>query len=99
MGKLHVTAALVLALSSLCVRADVGEWGPVVRRDSWVYLLENVSPPGTAQGVIVASPSKIQPDYWYHWTRDAALVMNVVVDRYVLSSGAQRAGLENLLLD
>ncbi|KAK3397064.1 Six-hairpin glycosidase-like protein [Sordaria brevicollis] len=37
---------------------------------------------GAGSGVVVASPSKSNPDYWYTWTRDAALVQKLVVDRF-----------------
>lgn len=43
------------------------------------YLLKNISPAGAAVGAIVASPSKSNPDYFYHWVRDAALVSRVFV--------------------
>ena len=36
----------------------------------------------TAKGAVVASPSKSYPDYYYHWVRDAALVMDTLVDFY-----------------
>jgi glucoamylase len=42
------------------------------------YLMENIAPPGTLPGTVVAGTSKSKPDYWYHWTRDAALVMDVL---------------------
>lgn len=32
---------------------------------SWCKLLDNVHPEGTTEGVVVASPSKSKPDYWY----------------------------------
>ncbi|KAK7948327.1 Glucoamylase [Apiospora aurea] len=38
---------------------------------------------GVASGLVIASPSKSDPDYFYHWTRDAALVFKAVVDRFV----------------
>ncbi|AEO71343.1 glycoside hydrolase family 15 protein [Thermothielavioides terrestris NRRL 8126] len=52
---------------------------------AWSKLLCNVGPDGcaaagAASGVVVASPSKSNPDYWYTWTRDAALVLTGVVD-------------------
>ncbi|CAN3359781.1 hypothetical protein DICA2_D06722 [Diutina catenulata] len=31
-------------------------------------------------GVVIASPSKVWPDYFYQWTRDSALVMKTVID-------------------
>lgn len=45
-------------------------------------LYQNISPPGTKPGVVVASPSKKDPDYFYHWVRDAALVMVPVLQQY-----------------
>lgn len=45
-------------------------------------MLRNISPAGTRQGVVVASPSRHNPDYFYHWVRDAGLTMDVVVDLY-----------------
>jgi glucoamylase len=31
---------------------------------------------------VIASPSKVNPDYWYTWTRDAALTLKEVVDTF-----------------
>lgn len=31
---------------------------------------------------MIASPSKSDPDYFYTWTRDAALVFKAIIDRY-----------------
>ncbi len=45
-------------------------------------LLLNISPHGTERGVVVASPSRHDPDYYYHWIRDASIVMGVVVRFY-----------------
>ncbi|KAJ1338227.1 glucoamylase [Microdochium nivale] len=39
--------------------------------------------PGAASGIVVASPSKSDPDYFFTWTRDAALVFKAIVDRFV----------------
>ncbi|KAI0200593.1 family 15 glycosyl hydrolase [Astrocystis sublimbata] len=36
---------------------------------------------GAGPGLVVASPSKSDPDYWYTWTRDAALVFKALVER------------------
>ncbi|KAJ4254924.1 hypothetical protein NW762_009722 [Fusarium torreyae] len=36
-----------------------------------------------ASGVVIASPDTHDPDYFYTWTRDAALVFKYVVDRFV----------------
>jgi glucoamylase len=45
-------------------------------------MLMNVSPSGTQKGVVVASPSTDNPNYFFHWVRDSALTMDVVVSLY-----------------
>jgi glucoamylase len=42
----------------------------------------NVSPAGAAPGAVAASPSHKDPDYFFHWRRDAALTMQEVVTLY-----------------
>ncbi|KAI1172351.1 family 15 glycosyl hydrolase [Nemania sp. FL0916] len=37
---------------------------------------------GVASGLVVASPSLTDPDYWYSWTRDASLVFKAIVERF-----------------
>ncbi|KNE63723.1 hypothetical protein AMAG_08810 [Allomyces macrogynus ATCC 38327] len=57
-------------------------WVTAQKSTSWHYLLANLSPPGTKTGCVVAAQSKKDPDYWYYWTRDGALVMDVLVHEY-----------------
>ncbi|KAG9828207.1 hypothetical protein KCU98_g14645, partial [Aureobasidium melanogenum] len=38
---------------------------------------------GASAGVVVASPSKSNPDYFYTWTRDSALVFKALVDQLI----------------
>lgn len=45
---------------------------------SWSRLIDAISPSDGAKGAVMASPSRSYPDYYYHWIRDAALVMNEV---------------------
>jgi glucoamylase len=45
-------------------------------------LLNSISPEGTVKGVVIASPSKVDPPYFYHWVRDAALVMEIPIANY-----------------
>ncbi|KAF9562600.1 glucoamylase G2 [Agrocybe pediades] len=50
-------------------------------------LLANIGPNGSRShgalpGVVVASPSQVDPDYVYTWTRDAALVFKAIVEQY-----------------
>jgi glucoamylase len=39
-------------------------------------ILDHTSRPDTRPGFIIAAPSKTYPNYYFHWVRDAALVMN-----------------------
>lgn len=57
------------------------------------YLFENISPSGAATGAVVASPSRANPDYFFHWVRDAGLVMNTVLDLYERTSSSQKRSL------
>ncbi|ESZ97509.1 glycoside hydrolase family 15 protein [Sclerotinia borealis F-4128] len=41
---------------------------------------------GAASGIVVASPDKANPDYFYTWTRDSALVFKTLVDTFISSS-------------
>jgi glucoamylase len=38
---------------------------------------------GVASGVVIASPDTEDPDYFFTWTRDAALVFKYVIDRFI----------------
>jgi glucoamylase len=49
-----------------------------VAQKALLYLNKNISPPGTVPGTIVASPSVADPDYYFHWVRDAALTMRAL---------------------
>ncbi|THV03026.1 glycoside hydrolase family 15 protein [Dendrothele bispora CBS 962.96] len=51
-------------------------------------VLANIGPNGkkvlgALPGVVVASPSTSEPDYFYTWTRDSALVYKMLVDQYI----------------
>ena len=59
------------------------------------HLLANVHPADTAPGCIVASPSRSEPDYFYHWFRDAALTIGSLLQSSSLGPDAKR----NLILD
>ncbi|KZL81139.1 glycosyl hydrolase family 15 [Colletotrichum incanum] len=41
---------------------------------------------GASAGIVVASPSKAEPDYFYTWTRDAALTMKMIVDEFIFGN-------------
>ncbi|QSZ31699.1 hypothetical protein DSL72_001266 [Monilinia vaccinii-corymbosi] len=41
---------------------------------------------GAASGLVIASPSTSNPDYFYTWTRDSALVFKALVDTFISTS-------------
>jgi len=46
------------------------------KTSSLIYLKKNLGPKGTHHpAFVIASPSKAEPDYFFHWVRDAALTM------------------------
>ncbi|CAN8099723.1 unnamed protein product [Discula destructiva] len=59
-------------------------------------VLNNIGPDGSevagaSAGIVVASPSKVDPDYFYTWTRDSALTMKMIIEEYIL--GSENAGI------
>lgn len=50
------------------------------------YLLKNISPSDGLPGAILASPSIWEPNYYFHWVRDAALITATLVDLYKTST-------------
>ncbi|KAL5612956.1 hypothetical protein BROUX41_003966 [Berkeleyomyces rouxiae] len=66
-------------------RADIDSFITTGRPIALSKLLCNIgssgcSAQGASAGIVVASPSKSNPDYWYTWTRDAALVLKEIID-------------------
>ncbi|KAI1356392.1 carbohydrate-binding module family 20 protein [Xylaria sp. FL0043] len=52
-------------------------------------VLNNIGPDGSraagaGAGVIIASPSTVNPNYFYTWSRDAALTMKMIIDEFML---------------
>ncbi|WP_437681845.1 glycoside hydrolase family 15 protein [Sorangium sp. So ce131] len=64
---------------------SLGAWICREKARAEIYLLRNVSPPGALPGAIVASPSRSNPDYYYHWVRDAGIVLRAILQLYRLA--------------
>lgn len=52
------------------------------------HLLQNLQNKDKSPGAVIASPSLALPDYFYHWVRDAALVMNSLLQVYERTTDA-----------
>lgn len=96
-----LTLAGLVSVAKAAPRGDtLNQWIQGQFRVSTLALLKNISPAGTAPGVVVASPSRQDPDYYFHWVRDAALVMDSVVTMYERApNAADKARFFKLLSD
>jgi len=70
---------LTLVLSFTTQASSLESWMKKQEAASWQKLLANLSPAGARTGAVIASPQRHNPDYFFHWVRDAALVMDVVM--------------------
>ncbi|ERS97853.1 hypothetical protein HMPREF1624_06024 [Sporothrix schenckii ATCC 58251] len=84
-------AALTLARTVLGApsrvdpRADVGTWLDSEAAVAVERILSNIGSSGqyaasAKSGIVIASPSTSNPDYYYTWSRDAALVMKTLIE-------------------
>jgi glucoamylase len=89
----------LLVSSASFAASDFDIWIQKQSDFSEIKLFENVSAPGTAQGSVVASPSKIDPNYYFYWVRDGSLTMDSVLGLYKDTSGAGRSALLSRLDD
>lgn len=81
---MHIVAQVLLLLaggvSSSALAADslLASWIERQANFSHQRVLEAISPSDGARGSVMASPSRSEPNYYFHWIRDAALVMHEV---------------------
>ncbi len=81
--KVNLVGIILICFSSIIVwaggPANLDSWIQSEKRHAEVYLIQNISPRDGVAGSVLASPSRANPDYYYNWVRDAALVMDVFV--------------------
>jgi glucoamylase len=53
-------------------------------------VLENISPVDGQPGAVIAAKSRVNPDYYYHWVRDAALAIDSMIDIYKVSTNKKQ---------
>lgn len=70
----------VLAVGVTSVTAQ--DFGPRQLSFAQKKVLKNISPKGAHPGVVIASPSRQDPDYYYHWVRDAGITFLYIQDLY-----------------
>lgn len=64
---------------------DLTAWLKLEREVALQKMLKNINPPGSLPGIVIASPSKENPNYYFHWVRDAALSMESVYQLFLQS--------------
>lgn len=62
-------------------------WGALPTKEeqfvsSLKTVISNSTKPDVKPGMVVASPSKSEPDYYFDWVRDTALTMRSLIDYY-----------------
>lgn len=65
---------------------EFNNWVVLQSNRSFDFILENIGgisttldPNEVSYAVVVASPSKVHPDYFYQWTRDSALTLRSLI--------------------
>ncbi|OHF01446.1 glycosyl hydrolase family 15 [Colletotrichum orchidophilum] len=86
--RLLCTVGLAVNVANVAA-ADMNDFISSQRTIALNGVLSNIgadgaSVAGASAGIVVASPSKADPDYFYTWTRDAALTMKMIVDQFIL---------------
>lgn len=101
-------AAIFILIASFAAQAapaplllDLDHWMQWQAQESVRRIFANISPNGAMRGAVIASPQQQGPDYFYIWTRDAAVTMNAVLDLDLdaLEAGATNDIFEQALAD
>ncbi|KAA1469668.1 glucoamylase [Dentipellis sp. KUC8613] len=102
MRFVHFAAALGAAtqvLAQTSVDSYVATESPIAKAG----LLANIGPDGSKSqgaksGVVIASPSQTNPDYFYTWTRDSSLVFKAITDQFTLGQDTSlRSQIDNFV--
>lgn len=74
---------LLISFSTVIKASDLQTWITNQQKISRATIEKHISPSDGEKGSVIASPSKYEPDYYYHWVRDAALVMSVLMEEVI----------------
>lgn len=74
----------IASIDAQSVDAFVASESPIAKAN----LLANIGATGSKAagakpGIVIASPSKTDPNYFYTWTRDSSLVFKLLIDQCV----------------
>jgi glucoamylase len=102
MRFLHFFFALGLICSNATaasLRLPVNQWIDQQSDFSKQTLLQNISPSDGTPGSVIASPERVLPNYYFHWTRDSALAYLTVLHLYQKSNGSERSALKQKMIE
>ncbi|PGH00556.1 hypothetical protein AJ80_09162 [Polytolypa hystricis UAMH7299] len=87
---LGAAAAAQIPLSLAAATGSLDAWLAIETPFALNGIFENTGDgsrqDGVDEGIVIASPSKEDPDYFYTWTRDSALVFKCLVDTFIAAS-------------
>ena len=93
-------ALLFLYLSGFtCLSFAIGQSLPESKTRAWLNqtvgfaltkVADNISPVDGSPGAVIAARSRSNPDYYYHWVRDAALAIDSMIDIYKSSTNKKQ---------
>ncbi|WP_016956059.1 glycoside hydrolase family 15 protein [Catenovulum agarivorans] len=64
--------------ASPIVAQSLDQWTVSARQFVLEKMIANISPADGERGAVLASPSRNNPNYYYHWVRDAARTMSEI---------------------
>ncbi|PPQ97586.1 hypothetical protein CVT26_002314 [Gymnopilus dilepis] len=78
---------LLCSISALAQSSIVDQYVATESPIAMAGLLANIGPSGLKSsgakaGLVIASPSNVNPDYLFTWSRDSALVFKVIIDKF-----------------
>ncbi len=77
--KSYFSALTVMLFYSVAFTSTLNQWVDTEYRTALQKMYMNISPADSARGVVIASPSRQDPDYYFHWVRDSALVVDSLI--------------------
>lgn len=96
--KMLILTFQILLFSNLFLGSVGFSAQTVQQQNSWlqyeaglsVYkILTNVSPSDASPGAVVAAQTRVSPNYYFHWVRDAGLTVDSMVSEYQVSMSSQ----------
>lgn len=77
---MRVSFIILIFVSPYCWAMSFNDWLVNQKKVAEQQILANTSPQGAVKGTVLASTSKTDPDYYFHWVRDASLTMMAIQD-------------------